>query len=88
MGADTANPFWQIAIPLAAIWLPIVAISAALKVRKKSKTYSLRDFKYSIAYSLLSALAYTYLPNPTLRIYFAGISLLFCLLLFVRDRFL
>ena len=86
MHIETNRQFWNLILVFAAIWLPILTYSKTLQVNSK-KAFQWQAIRLPLVYFLLMVVAYICLPDNVVRIYCGGFSLLFTLILFIRDRF-
>jgi hypothetical protein len=87
MHIETPRQFWNVVLLFAAIWLPIMTYSKFLQTSSK-KGFQWKSIQLPFVYFLLTLATYFCLPGSTLRLFCGGISLLFALFLFLRDRFL
>ena len=87
MHIETPRQFWSIVLLFATIWLPIITYSKALQISRK-KTFRWQTIRLPLFYFLLTVVTYACLPSNVVRMYCGGVSLIFFLVLFIRDRFL
>ena len=87
MHIESGRQFWNLILVFSAVWLPMITYSKYLQDNDK-KAFSWKSIRVPFFYFLLTLAAYICLQDNVIRAVCGGFSLLFGLILFIRDRFL
>jgi hypothetical protein len=86
MRIESGRQFWNLILVFSAVWLPMITYSKYLQNTGK-KAFGWKSIRVPFFYFLLTLAAYICLQDNVTRAVCGGFSLLFGLILFIRDKF-